>query len=196
MVLADKHYEVLEQYFLCWNRTEAYQRVFPKVKRNSAASNAHRLFASPEFQEILSRRLTETVMSADEVLMRLADHARGDVNDFLDANGHFDLDKAREAQKTGLIKKMKARTTTRTFDDEQIETVEVEFELYDAQAALSLLGKNHKLFVERQEVTGKDDGPIKIESVTKPDLSKLGIDELLQLRQIMTKVTDGTADAG
>lgn len=152
MALADKHYEVLEQYFTCWNKTEAYQRVFPKVKRNSAASNAYRLFEMPEFQEAISRRLTETVMSADEVLMRLADHARGDVGDYLDANGQFDLDKARKAQKTGLIRKMKTKTTTRTFNDEQVETVEVEFELYDAQAALALLGKNHKLFVDRQEV--------------------------------------------
>lgn len=48
----------------------------------------------------------------------------------------------------------------------------------------------------KSELTGKDGGPIQTEATTKPDLSKLGIDELLQLRQIMTKATDGTTDAG
>lgn len=156
MALADKHQEVLEQYFLCWNKTEAYQRVYPKVKRASAASNAYRLFETAEFQEAISRRLSETVMSADEVLARLAAHARGDVADFLDANGAFDLDKARKAQKTGLIKKIKTKTTIRTYDDITMETVEVEFDLHDPQAALVHIGKHHRLFADRTEVTGPD----------------------------------------
>ena len=48
----------------------------------------------------------------------------------------------------------------------------------------------------KSELTGKDGGPIKTEATNKPDLSKLSIDELLQLRQIVTKATDGTTDAG
>lgn len=48
----------------------------------------------------------------------------------------------------------------------------------------------------KSELTGKDGGPIKTEVAAKPDLSKLSVDELLQLRQIVTKATDGTTDAG
>ena len=37
----------------------------------------------------------------------------------------------------------------------------------------------------KSELTGKDGGPIETKDVTKPDLSKLSLDELLQLRQMM-----------
>ena len=68
------------------------------------------------------------------------------------------------------------------------------------QAVLSCIDRRCKLLgldaPTKQEVTGKDGGPIQAETTTKPDLSKLGVDELLQLRQIMTKATDGTTNAG
>lgn len=68
------------------------------------------------------------------------------------------------------------------------------------QAVLSCIDRRCKLLgldaATKSELTGKDGGPIQSESTTKPDLSKLGVDELLQLRQIMTKATDGTTDAG
>lgn len=164
-----KHQEVLEQYFLCWNKTEAYQRVYPRIKRTSAASNAYRLFETPEFQEAISQRLNETAMTADEVLQRVAAHARGDVDDYLDENGNFDLPKARLAKKTGNIKKLKTKKTRRTFEDETVETVEVEFELYDALAAKALLGKYHRIFVDRAEVSGPDGGPIETADATLTD---------------------------
>jgi hypothetical protein len=34
--------------------------------------------------------------------------------------------------------------------------------MYDAQAALALLGKHHKLFIDRTEISGKDGGPIAV----------------------------------
>ena len=164
MALTPKHQEVIEQYFLCWNKTEAYHRVFPTVKRSSAAANAYRLFEMPEMQDAISQRLNESAMSSEEVLNRVAAHARGDIDDYLDTDGKFDLKKAREAKKTGNIKKLKTKTTTRTYGDETIETVEVEFELYDALAAKALLGKHHRLFVDRAEVTGANGGPIEQKS--------------------------------
>jgi hypothetical protein len=46
----------------------------------------------------------------------------------------------------------------------------------------------------RGEFTGKDGGPIRTENTQKPDLSKLSLDELLALRQMMSKTTDGTTE--
>lgn len=43
----------------------------------------------------------------------------------------------------------------------------------------------------RSELTGKDGGPVKTEQTTKHDLSKLSVDELLQLREIVTKASNG-----
>lgn len=160
MALADKHYEVLEQYFTCWNKTEAYQRVFPKVKRNSAASNAYRLFEMPEFQEAISRRLTETVMSADEVLMRLADHARGDVGDYIMESGgdlRIDINAAKKAKRTHLIKKVTQRRFVRKTDDSEEEETTITIEMYDAQAALVHIGKHHRLFTDKVELSGDID---------------------------------------
>lgn len=156
----DRHKAFIEQYLISYNATDAYQAVYTTVSRASAAANGWRLLQSADVQEAISQRLAETAMSANEVLMRLAQQARGDVDDYLDDNGNFDLAKARQAKKTGIVKKLKTKTTKRIFDDETVETVEVEFELYDAQAALVHLGKHHRLFADRTEVTGANGGPI------------------------------------
>jgi len=156
----DRHKAFIEQYLISYNATDAYQAVYTTVSRASAAANGWRLLQSADVQEAISQRLAETAMSANEVLMRLAQMARGDVDDYLDDNGNFDLAKARQAKKTGIVKKLKTKTTKRIFDDETVETVEVEFELYDAQAALVHLGKHNRLFADRTEVTGANGGPI------------------------------------
>jgi hypothetical protein len=48
----------------------------------------------------------------------------------------------------------------------------------------------------KSELTGKDGGPIKTEAANKPDLSKLSLDELLQLRSVLAKATDEPANVG
>lgn len=73
--------------------------------------------------------------------------------DFLTVKGRgvtLDLKKAAQADRLHLVKKY-----TKTKQG-------VTIELYDAQAALVKLGEHHRLFVQRQEITGKDGGPIDI----------------------------------
>jgi phage terminase small subunit len=65
------------------------------------------------------------------------------------AAARLDLMEAGRRGKLSLIKKY-------SLDDKG----KVSIELYDAQAAQSLIGKHHKLFAERTEHTGKDGGPI------------------------------------
>ena len=99
-------------------------------------------------------------MSANEVLQRLADMARGDMGKFLDVNSmgifNLDLKKAKELELLHLIKKVKDRSvmTMVMRDGEEVatETHNFEVELHDAQAALVHLGRYHKLFVDKQEV--------------------------------------------
>lgn len=50
-------------------------------------------------------------------------------------------------------------------------------------------------YVERQEMTGKDGGPIESEQKIKPDLSKLSVDELLALRTLVAKTSNEATDA-
>lgn len=157
MALSAKHQLFIEEYLNGRSATDAYQAVYPGVSRTSAATNGWRLLRTARIAEAIQARLNQAAMPADEVLARITDHARADIDDFLDADGAFDLTKARKAKRTGLLKKLKTKTTIRVVGEMEVKTVEVEFELHDAQAALGQLGKHYKLFTDRQEIenTGK-----------------------------------------
>lgn len=150
MALSIKHQQFAEEYLRCFNATKAYQSVYPNVSRVTAASNGYRLLKDKsEVAEYIQQRLSETAMSADEVLMRLAEQARGNMGDFIratsDGSFTFDLSNADEAQKLGLIRK--ATKTVRRIGAMEVEEISVD--LYDAQAALVHLGKHLDLFSDK-----------------------------------------------
>lgn len=149
MSLSDKQLIFANEYLISFNRTQAALKA--GYSKRSANEMGSRLSKNPEVAEYISQRLTESAMGADEALMRLAAHARGDIDDCLDDLGRFSLDKARKAKKTGLIKRLRVRETKRVIDETEVITQEVDFELHDVQAALQLIGRHHKLFVDRQE---------------------------------------------
>lgn len=138
--LTDKQRAFVEHYLVCWNASEAARRAHYTGKANVVGP---RLLANVSIQAAIQTRLAELKMSADEVLVRLADHARGSMDDFLDINGDIDLSIARANGKLHLLK---SRSVTK--EGERIE-------LYDAQAALALLGKHHKLFTDVTEHQGE-----------------------------------------
>jgi len=167
-----KQQAFVEHYLNCWSATEAARR----AGYANPESNAHRLMVIDGVKEAIAARLAELTMGADEVMIRLSDHARGDMSDFLTiteedvvidqhVNGVlvrtetvrrpvalFDLAKAAAAGKLHLIK-----TYSRT--DKGLRA-----ELYDAHAAQALLAKIHGLLIDRTEVTGKDGAPIVVVS--------------------------------
>lgn len=171
MAFAPKHQEFINQYIACYfNATEAYKRVYPKSSDNAARANAARLIANDNIAAEIQRRIDERTMNADEVLTRLADHARADIRDFLAVSGDGDvsLDIGAAEGKTHLIKKVTQRHSTRTTKDTVIEDVVLTLELHDAQAALVHIGRHHKLFTDKTELGGPDDGPIPISIVKMP----------------------------
>lgn len=180
MALSNKQQAFVSEYLQCFNATEAALRAGYSEK--TAHATGWENLKKPEIANAISQRLQESAMSADEVLMRLAEQARGIHSTYIDASGVVNIAQMVADGKTHLIKKIKDTRNGR------------EYEFYDAQAALSLLGKHHGLFVDRQELTGKVGGAIEVKS--RPDLSKLSVDELLALRQMMSKANNGTADPG
>jgi hypothetical protein len=172
VTLSVKHQAFVESLFTHnMNATQAYLYVYGG-DRVAAASNGARLIRNDKVAEAIKVRLNENAMSADEVLSRMADIARGDMSDLMalstsgftfellidDGNG-----KKIPNPKTKLIKKIKQRVTTflgKSESDEDREIIETELELYSAHDALRDLGKFHKLFVDRQEITGKDGAPL------------------------------------
>jgi hypothetical protein len=105
-------------------------------------------------QAAIAAKLREAAMDADETLARLSEIASIDLGDFLtiaqDGSYTLDLAKAEAAGKLHLIKKL---TPTR---------YGIVIELHDALAALTLLGKYHGLFIDRQEISGRNGSPLVI----------------------------------
>jgi phage terminase small subunit len=159
MALTGKQAAFITEYLSCWNAAEAARRAgYSEV---TARAIGHENLTKPDIQEEIKRRVSELAMGGDEVLIRLADMARGNMDDFVSFRPGvklplLDFEKAHEAGKFGLIKKLKY-----TADGA------IEFELYDSQAALALLAKANRLLVDRNEITGKDGQPIEVTQVPK-----------------------------
>lgn len=179
MALTKRRKLFIEEYLECWNGSEAARRAgyaHPGVE-------ACRLLKNAEIQEAINDRLAEKCMSADEVLLRLADMARGDIRDFVlvGEKGSWTIDWETVKGKTHIIKK--------AYDTKH----GLSFELYDAQAALEKIGRAHGIFKSVHEHTGKDGGKIEHEH-------SLGDDELIaELIQLLDKGRDrqdqGTGDS-
>lgn len=153
--MRDKQRVFIEEYFKDWNATQAALRA--GYSQKSAYSIGQENLKKPEIAKAIEQRISEKAMSADEVLSRLAEHARGNMGDFLDIGSmgfEVDLNAAAEKGLLHLIKKVRMKTTIiNDKNDRDIETHDMEVELYDAQAALVHLGRHHKLFTDATDIT-------------------------------------------
>jgi phage terminase small subunit len=145
-----------EEYLKDFNAMAAAERAGYSVR--SARQRGYILRHLPEVEEYIQARIEERAMTADEVLIRLAEQARGEHTRYLQADGTFDLERLIGAGKAHLVKGTKW--------DAQGNLV-VEF--HDAQSALQLLGKHLKLFTEQVEHSGPGGGPIKAYVAISPD---------------------------
>ena len=164
--LTGKQQKFVNEYLIDGNATRAAERAGYSGDLSALAATGYENLRKPHIASVIQQRLQESAMAADEVLMRLAAHARADMDDFLDDNGFISVVKARHGKRTALIRRFKTRTFTRTIDDRVDTTVETEIELHDAQAALVHLGKYHGLWLDRQQV--KIEGEIPIAVVKMP----------------------------
>jgi len=152
--LSKKHQKFIDEYLKCWNGTRAYMRVYPKASYETAGANASTLLGSTRISAVISERMNEAHMSADEALEILAAQARGDVAQLMDLTtmgGNIDLLSAQEKGLTRLIKKFKQKTTTiigKKESDDDKEIHEIELELYDAQAAVDKILRVHKKYTD------------------------------------------------
>ena len=94
--------------------------------------------------EKISERLSESAMTSDEVLARLAEIARGDHRHYMTEGGELDIAALVADGKAHLIKSIRPNAHGTVY------------EFCDMQGALVQLGKHHGLFVDRMEHTGKD----------------------------------------
>lgn len=139
--LSNKQRVFIEEYLTCWDAAKAARRAgySPKTARFIGCEN----LTKPNVKAAIEQRIKEKAMSADEVILRLAEHARHDIGDLMNDEGNVDLAKAKAEGKTRFIK-----AVTQGERGTRIET-------YDAQAALVQLGRVHGLFTDKSETTVK-----------------------------------------
>ena len=167
--LTDKQRLFVAYYLASLNGTEAAIQAYDTEDRIVAANIASENLRKPYIRAAIDEELQQRTMTANEVLARLTEHALGSASDFVDVtekSARLNLVKARDRNKLHLIKEItEERREIRPDEDGDplVTEVKLTIKLYDAQAALRDLGRYHKLFVDRTEVTGKDGDPIPIE---------------------------------
>jgi phage terminase small subunit len=118
---------------------------------NVMASIASENLRKPEVRAYIDHLTRDLSMGASEVLYRLTEIAHGDMREFI-GKSYREL----KAHNQGhLIKKIETRVEVvkEDDDDEKPRLVEVtKIELYSKADALQLLGRYHKLFVDRVQV--------------------------------------------
>ena len=150
----------IDEYLKDFNATQAAIRAGYSVKtaRQIGSQNLSKLDIKAEIEQ----RLAEVHMSADEALKLLADIARGDMGEIMDVYStgfNLDMQRAKERGLTRLIKKVKQRTVThiaKSESDEDREVVDLEVELYPADAALDKVLRVHGKYKD----LGSKDNPL------------------------------------
>lgn len=139
--MTGKQQVFVEEYLACWNATEAARRAGYKSPNVQGPQNLVKL----SIAAAIRTRVAEKAMTADEVLLRLAEQARADFSDFIDPATYgkptISLKRALEQGKGRLVKKISTTKTT------------VSLELHDSQNALIQLGRAHGLFVDKTALT-------------------------------------------
>ena len=173
--LTRKQQVFIDEYLKTFNAAESARRA--GYSEATAYSIGHNLLKKVEVREAIQARLDEVHMSADEALKLTADIARGDVAQLMEVGSigfNLDMSKAKELGLTRLIKKVKQKTVThlaKSESDEDREVVELEVELYDAQAALRDILKVHGKFTDRVDVTNSD-GTLKPETMKPSEIAE------------------------
>lgn len=135
-----------------FNATEAARIAGYKGNGNTLGVTAFHLLRNPKIAEQIDGSLAALTMPGNVVLKQLTDIATSSIEDVLDDDGRFDFEAAKKAGKLPLVKKLKRKTGK--------DWEEVEFEMYSSHEALRDLGKHHKLFTDKTEITGANGGPL------------------------------------
>lgn len=175
--LSTQHQMFVLAYLTDFNATNA--AIAAEYSERTARFQGSRLLTNVNIKAAIAEKMEQLAMPAAEVLGRLAGLARLDLSPFIKTVPAFvnedgkplfgetlgiDLNGLKKAGYGWAIKGVKATANGPVI------------EFHDAFAALQLIGKHHKLFVERHEHTGADGNPIEFNS-TVAVLAEQELDE-------------------
>ncbi len=147
------------------NATKAAQLAGYAGNDESIRVEGSRLLTNANVRAEIEKRFKENCMGAKEVLGRLADQARG-AGAYIDTSlgkskPFFDVERMVRDGKGHLVKSIKY--TNRG---------QCSIELYDAQAALTSIGRHHVLFTDKTEHSGEI-GIRNLGDITDDELNRL-----------------------
>jgi phage terminase small subunit len=159
--LTERQRLFVEAYLATRNASEAARQ----AGYRSPATEGYRLLRNEQIGAAIQARLGEIrgAMGADEVIQRLSDQARHTIEDFIEISpetGYPSLDfaKAQRLGKLHLIKKISY--------DKQGRVI---CEFHDPTRALELLGKHHRLFIDRVETQNQGETRVVVEYEDAPE---------------------------
>ncbi|MGY4295390.1 phage terminase small subunit [Bradyrhizobium sp. i1.4.4] len=183
-----KHEAVLQAYIADRQRVgfKAYLSVYPQSSDAAAKTGFSRLLKNADFAarlqhldaEITARVVDDSVMSAREVLQELSKLGRSSIKHIVSVGGDTTDELVESLQDlpdehAATVKSFTVERYVEGAGDDVREVKRIKFELHDKRGALRDLGQHHKLFTEKHEHTGKDEGPIQVED--KTDMSELEV---------------------
>jgi phage terminase small subunit len=129
------------------NATDAARRAGYETDYDTLRSIGSENLTKPNIARVIARMLDEEAMPAREVLARLSRHARSSIADLFDTGGssRYPIFNPAKAFETGGIHGVAAIVP--------MPDGSVRVEMESRQNALNLLGKYHKLFTDRQEIS-------------------------------------------
>lgn len=175
MALTNKNLLFIDEYFKNnMDGTKAYMVAYPNSSYESAMKASSRLLNNVEIRAEVNRRLTERHMSADEVLARLAEQAKGIAGDYINEQGKLDFKKLKKDGKGYLIQSIKPTKFG----------TEVQFP--NSQTALINIGKQHGLFSDRKIIETKVEA--ELDSILSSLEEELSPDDF---QRVVNRLTSG-----
>jgi len=174
--LTDKQKLFVEYYLQSWNATQASRKAGYKGNYTTLQSVGSENLRKPLIREEIQKRISETIMDANEVLSRLGSMARGfDIANYIEQVPIYESNKKDGKYLAGYAMKVDFEALKTDGYSHLIKRVSstkrgtMIIEWHDQMQALVHIGKHFKLFTDRREVSGPDGGPIEIDDKTLTD---------------------------
>lgn len=121
--LTYKRRKFIEEYLTCWNATEAARRAGYACPNVEGPKN----LVIPSIAAEIKRRIAEVAMGADEALIRLAEHARGEWTQYITENGELDIARMVHDDRAHLIQEIRPTKsgTVYKFPDSQNAIIQI-----------------------------------------------------------------------
>lgn len=181
--LTDKQAAFIREYLVDLNATQAAIRA--GYSANTATVIAHETLSKPYIQEALKcamdKRASRTEITADRVLKEYARLGFFDPRKLFDKDGKpleiQDIDDDTAAVLSGLdVQEIYEGTGV----DKKFVGFSKKYKLADKKGALDSIARHLGMFIDKQEISGKDGGPLEvIFSVSRPRQDEEVIEEAI-----------------